>query len=182
MLASLVPYLRQRFRDDALIAPYTVSGLACVLIGAVGLARPSSTQSVLSRGGSRGGGVAGSTRYPAIGSVCSSVARWGFSREYVSQVETGKYKDMRVDRVDRLADVLEIPSDWLSEIPSDWLAAAGRYVLQQERLPPQPASKRSTTCGCSRCSSRCRLLTNSPVELTSPSRSALEVAHVGRHL
>lgn len=42
--------------------------------------------------------------------------RWGYSREYVSQIERGKRKLDHVERVNRLADILEIPSEQLDAI------------------------------------------------------------------
>ncbi len=42
--------------------------------------------------------------------------RWGHSREYVSQIERGKRKLDHVEQVNRLADILEIPSERLDAI------------------------------------------------------------------
>ena len=42
--------------------------------------------------------------------------RWGYSREYVSQIERGKRKLDHVEQVNRLADILEIPSERLDAI------------------------------------------------------------------
>ena len=42
--------------------------------------------------------------------------RWGCSREYVSQIERGRRKLDHVEQVNRLADILEIPSERLDEI------------------------------------------------------------------
>jgi transcriptional regulator with XRE-family HTH domain len=43
-------------------------------------------------------------------------ARWGYSREYVSQVERGKRKLDSVTQVIRIADILDIPQEKLEEI------------------------------------------------------------------
>lgn len=45
--------------------------------------------------------------------------RWGYSREYVSQIERGKRKPTRVEQVNRLADILEIPQERLDAIGKD---------------------------------------------------------------
>src|SRR5690242_2648995 len=42
--------------------------------------------------------------------------RWGNTREYVSQVESGKRKLTQTDQVARLADILEIPLEHLEAI------------------------------------------------------------------
>jgi transcriptional regulator with XRE-family HTH domain len=42
--------------------------------------------------------------------------RWGYTREYVSQIERGKRKLDHVEQVNRLADILDIPSERLDEI------------------------------------------------------------------
>jgi transcriptional regulator with XRE-family HTH domain len=42
--------------------------------------------------------------------------RWGHSREYVSQIERGVRKLDHVEQVNRLADILEIPSERLDQI------------------------------------------------------------------
>lgn len=42
--------------------------------------------------------------------------RWGHSREYVSQIERGVRKLDRIDQVNRLADILEIPAERLDAI------------------------------------------------------------------
>src|SRR5579859_7044027 len=45
--------------------------------------------------------------------------RWGFTREYVSQIESGKRKLQHADQVGRLADILEIPTERLEAIGRD---------------------------------------------------------------
>src|SRR5579884_517557 len=42
--------------------------------------------------------------------------RWGHSREYVSQIERGLRKLDRIDQVNRLADILDIPAERLEAI------------------------------------------------------------------
>src|SRR5258708_4477499 len=42
--------------------------------------------------------------------------KWGHSREYISQIERGMRKLDRVDQVNRLADILEIPPERLSVV------------------------------------------------------------------
>lgn len=42
--------------------------------------------------------------------------RWGYSREYVSQIERGKRKLDHINQVNRLADILEIPPERLDAI------------------------------------------------------------------
>lgn len=42
--------------------------------------------------------------------------RWGHSREYVSQIERGKRRLDHIEQVNRLADLLEIPSEQLDAI------------------------------------------------------------------
>src|SRR6266567_1455013 len=56
--------------------------------------------------------------------------KWGFTREYVSQVERGKRKLDRTDQVIRLADILEIPYERL--------AAIGRGLPQQALAANHP--------------------------------------------
>ncbi len=43
-------------------------------------------------------------------------AKWGYTREYVSQIESGSRKLDRIDQVIRLADILEIPYERLEAI------------------------------------------------------------------
>lgn len=57
--------------------------------------------------------------------------RWGFTREYVSQIESGKRKLQHADQVSRLADILEIPPERLEAI--------GRGVPHRHR-PMAPRS------------------------------------------
>lgn len=49
--------------------------------------------------------------------------RWGYSREYVSQIEGGKRKIDRLGQISKLADILQIPDDLLRNIG---------------KLPPKP--------------------------------------------
>ncbi len=42
--------------------------------------------------------------------------KWGFTREYISQIEQGKRKLDRVNQVNRLAEILEIPYERLESI------------------------------------------------------------------
>src|SRR5579859_3206900 len=50
--------------------------------------------------------------------------RWGYTREYVSQIEGGSRKLDHTDQIVRLADILEIPYDRL--------AAIGKGIPQQK--------------------------------------------------
>ncbi|GHO96793.1 hypothetical protein KSF_068410 [Reticulibacter mediterranei] len=42
--------------------------------------------------------------------------RWGFTREYVSQIERGKRKLDKQEQVSRLADILNIPEERLEAV------------------------------------------------------------------
>jgi transcriptional regulator with XRE-family HTH domain len=42
--------------------------------------------------------------------------RWGFTREYVSQIERGKRKLDKQEQVSRLADILNIPEERLARL------------------------------------------------------------------
>ena len=42
--------------------------------------------------------------------------RWGYSREYLSQVERGKRKLEKQEQVHKLADILDIPQEQLDAI------------------------------------------------------------------
>src|SRR6185312_14810845 len=42
--------------------------------------------------------------------------KWGYTREYVSLIERGKRKLDRIDQINHLADILEIPSEQLDAI------------------------------------------------------------------
>lgn len=57
--------------------------------------------------------------------------RWGYSREYVSQIERGKRKLDRVGQVNRLADILEIPSERLDAI--------GKGIPQRKLVAEHPS-------------------------------------------
>src|SRR6266566_8769688 len=52
--------------------------------------------------------------------------KWGYTREYVSQIERGKRKLDRTDQVIRLADILEIPYERLEAI--------GKGIPQQKLI------------------------------------------------
>src|SRR2546428_5972553 len=55
---------------------------------------------------------------------------WGFTREYVSQIERGKRKLYGERSVMRLAEILEIPLERLQEV--------GKYVPHQARVAGRP--------------------------------------------
>lgn len=57
--------------------------------------------------------------------------KWGYTREYVSQVERGKRKLDRQEQVNRLADILEIPQEKLDAI--------GREVPQRKKKANKPS-------------------------------------------
>jgi transcriptional regulator with XRE-family HTH domain len=56
---------------------------------------------------------------------------WGFTREYVSQIERGKRKLYGEQSVMRLAEILEIPVERLEEL--------GKYVPRERRVAGHPA-------------------------------------------
>jgi transcriptional regulator with XRE-family HTH domain len=74
--------------------------------------------------------------------------KWGHSREYISQIERGMRKLDRVDQVNRLADILEIPPERLDAIgkgiPQRKMAAEHTSeaddVLLQALLEPAQAT------------------------------------------
>ena len=74
--------------------------------------------------------------------------KWGFTREYVSQVERGKRKLDRTDQVIRLTEILEIPYERLEAIgkglPQQRLSAQNVNdaddVLLQALLEPAQAT------------------------------------------
>jgi transcriptional regulator with XRE-family HTH domain len=57
--------------------------------------------------------------------------RWGFTREYVSQIERGKRKLDKLEQVNRLADILGIPQERLE--------AVGKGMPQRRPLAEKPA-------------------------------------------
>ena len=57
--------------------------------------------------------------------------KWGYTREYVSLVERGKRKLDRLEQVNRLADILEIPQDRLDAI--------GREIPQRKEKTDKPS-------------------------------------------
>lgn len=59
--------------------------------------------------------------------------RWGHTREYVSQIERGKRKLGKQEQVNRLADVLGIPSEHLD--------AVGRSIPQRKTGSHKPAEE-----------------------------------------
>lgn len=56
-------------------------------------------------------------------------ARWGYTREYVSQIERGKRKLDHIDQVAKLAEILDIPPERLASI--------GRNIPQRSAVTHQ---------------------------------------------
>src|SRR5260370_21987907 len=81
--------------------------------------------------------------------------KWGHSREYISQIERGMRKLDRVDQVNRLADILEIPPERLDAIgkgiPQRKMAAEHTSeaddVLLQALLEPAQATVKLSWLG-----------------------------------
>ncbi|MBV9259136.1 MAG: helix-turn-helix domain-containing protein, partial [Ktedonobacteraceae bacterium] len=57
--------------------------------------------------------------------------KWGYTREYVSLIERGKRKLDKLEQVNRLADILEIPQDRLDAI--------GREIPQRKERVDKPS-------------------------------------------
>ena len=61
--------------------------------------------------------------------------RWGFTREYVSQVERGKRKLDKLEQVIRLADILGISEEQLAHVGKERLAkrySGGQHVVKHD--------------------------------------------------
>ena len=61
--------------------------------------------------------------------------RWGFTREYVSQVERGKRKLDKLEQVTRLADILGISEEQLAHVRKERLAkrySGGQHVVKHD--------------------------------------------------
>ena len=57
---------------------------------------------------------------------------WGYSREYISQIEHGRRKVERLDQISKLADILQIPDERLRDIGKLPPASIARTVAEAD--------------------------------------------------